>query len=349
LWPIDAIEAATGRLARLNQQIPFFPVMILMKSFPAFLLLLLVLSTKGYTQKKNFLIEDVSVATLRLEGYPDWIEMTDGSVWISNGNFMQRFNPETNDMVAEVELEKPCAAFAIGFGSVWVASCGKQAIVRISLEDNKITAIIPVGIANDEGSVVAAENGVWVLSDVKGVLTRIDPKTNQVVARIAVKPNSFAAMAGFGSIWITNTGDADAGSKTAGSIQRIDPKTNKVVATINVGKGPRFLAVGEGGVWTVNQVDGSVSRIDPKTNTLVSSLFCDVAGTGGDIAVGGGFVWVRAKNKLLLAIDPATNGVIATFGPPSGSGAVRASANAVWVSSHDINTVWKLNPAVVKK
>jgi virginiamycin B lyase len=320
-----------------------------MKSAPTLsLLFFLAVATTGYTQKK-LLIEEAAVATLRLEGYPDWIEIAEGSVWISNGSFMQRFNPDTNDLVAEVELDKPCAAFTIGFGSVWVASCGKQAIVRINLEDNKIGATIPVGIANEEGSIVAAENGVWVLSDAKGILSRIDPRTNQVIARIPVKPNSFAVMAGYGSIWITNTGDPDAGTKTAGSIQRIDPKTNKVVATINVGKGPRFLAVGEGGVWTINQIDGSVSRIDPKTNTLVSSLFCDVAGTGGDIAIGGGFVWVRAKNKLLLAIDPSTNGVIASFGPPSGSGAVRASANAVWVSSHDINTVWKLNPEVLGK
>src|SRR5262249_30275579 len=156
---------------------------------------------------------------------------------------------------------------------------------------NEIAAKIPLTIADTEASIAAGEGGVWVLTDRKGVLSRIDPATNRVVAEIPVKPNSFAAIAGFGAIWVTNTGEPR-GTEN-GSVQRIDPKTNNVVATISVRSQPRFLAVGEGAVWVLNQRDGTVSRIDPETNEVAATIETGVAGAGGDIAAGEGFVWVR--------------------------------------------------------
>ena len=312
-----------------------------------YLSLLLTFRQFTFAQVNRLIIEEVASRTIRLEGYPDWIEIDKSSAWISNGGLMQRVSSETHVVVAEVKINRPCAAFAIGFGSVWVASCGDKSIVRISLASNSVIASIPLAVADDEGSIVAAEHGVWVLSDVRGILTRIDPVTNTVVANIQVKPNSFAAMAGYGSIWITNSGDVSSNDK--GSVQRIDPRTNKVVRTIQVSKQPRFLAVGEGGVWVFNQADGSVSRIDPKSNKVVVVIDCGVPGTGGDIAAGEGFVWVRAKKELLLVIDPHSNKVIATFGPPAGSGAVRAGNGYVWVSAHDVNKIWKLRAGVIPK
>lgn len=293
-------------------------------------------------------IDKIASATLEVKGYPDWIEISNRAVWISNSglNLLHRIDPKTNRIIAEVAVNEPCAAFTIGFGSVWVASCGDKSIVRISEKNNEIIAKIPMTLANDEGSIVADKHGIWVLSDSKGILTRIDPVNNKVVAQIVVKPNSFAAMAGLGSIWITNTGDVL--GNEPGSVQRIDPKTNTVIATISVGIQPRFLAVGEGGVWTLNQVDGSVSRIDPASNKVVATIECNAPGTGGDISAGEGFVWVRIKQQLMLVIDPATNKVIRKFGPPAGSGAVRAGHGAVWITAHDFNKVWRLDAKAIR-
>ncbi len=269
-------------------------------------------------------------------------------VWISNEelNLMQRIDSKTNTIIANVKVNAPCAAFTIGFGSVWVASCTDQSIVRISLENNSIQATIPLPIADAEGSIVEAEGSVWVLSDKKGKLSKINPKTNKVVATIDVAPNSFAAAAGYGSVWITNTGD---NPTMNGSVQRIDPKSNKIIATIEAGKQPRFLAVGEGGIWAFNQTVGSISRIDPIANKVIANILCDVPGTGGDIAAGEGYVWVRAKKELLLVIDPKENKIIEIFGPPAGSGAVRAGHGAVWVTAHDINKIWRIDPASIKR
>jgi len=231
---------------------------------------------------------------------------------------------------------------AAGYDSLWVASFGDKSIVRIDAKTNAVAASVPVTVADTESSVAAGEGGVWVVSDKKGVLSRIDPETNKVAAQIAVKPNSSAAMTGFGAVWVSNTGQPRA--KDNGSVQRIDPKTNKVVATIEVRCQPRFLAAGEGAVWVLNQADGSVSRIDPETNKVVATIEAGVAGFGGDIAAGEGAVWVRGDKVLLVVIDPKTNRVVKRYAPAQGSGAVRAAGGKVWVSAHDVNKLWSLDP-----
>ena len=85
-----------------------------------------------------------------------------------------------------------------------------------------------------------------------------------------------------------------------------------------------------------------MSRIDPASNAVVATIAAEVPGGGGDIAAGAGRVWVRASRVLLSAIDPATNRVTERFGPPAGSGAVRVAGNLVWVTAHDVQTVWVL-------
>lgn len=295
-------------------------------------------------QEEVLPIEKSAVATIPLEGYPDWLEIGFGSLWVSNPGIgvVQRIDLKTNKVVAEVKVNRPCAAMAAGYGSVWVASRADKSLYRIDAKANKVAAAIPVTIADSEASVAAGEGGVWILTDRKGVLSRIDPETNKVVAEIAVEPYSYAAMAGHGAVWVTNTGEPR--STDNGSVQRIDPKTNTVVATIPVRSQPRFLAVGEETVWVLNQTDGTVSRIDPETNKVVATIEAGVKGPGGDIAAGEGMVWVRGTKVLLAVIDPKTNRVVKRFGPPMGSGAVRAGDGKVWVSAHDVKKVWGLNP-----
>jgi YVTN family beta-propeller protein len=298
-------------------------------------------------------IEKTAVATIHLKGFPDWLEIGFGSLWVSNVGLgaVQRIDPETNKVVAEIKVNRPCAAMAASYGSLWVASYKDKAIVRIDAKNNQVSASIPVMVADSEASIAAGEGGVWVLTDDQGVLSRINPDTNQVAAQIKVKPYSYAAMAGFGAVWVTNTGKAPEsrsqghpGNESHGSVQRIDPQTNRVVATIAVRSQPRFLAVGEGAVWVLNQTDGSVSRIDPNTNRVVATIEVGVPGPGGDIAAGEGAVWIRATKILLSVIDPKTNQVIQRFGPAQGSGAVRVGNGNVWVSAHDVNKVWRLAP-----
>jgi streptogramin lyase len=287
-------------------------------------------------------IAERAVATFMIPGFVDFLAADGRDVWATNEGRVEKLRVDRAGPVATVQIPQPCGAMVVAFRSLWVANCQDASVHRLDLESQEISAKIPTGLAAPDGelSLAAGAGSVWVLSDARGILSRIDVATNKVVARIKVRRNSFAAAFGFDAVWITNTGSGNENS--AGSVQRIDPRTNQVQATIPVGPIPRFLAAGEGGVWTLNQGDGSVTRIDPSTNRPVASISLGMKGGGGDIATGGGKVWVRGLEVLLASIDPETNRVSSIYGPPAGSGAVRVAGDLVWVTAHDTHTVWVL-------
>lgn len=289
-------------------------------------------------------ITERASATLHVRGYADFLVLHNERAWVTNQGRVELLAPNDSVPVATVPIAEPCGAMAIEFGALWVVNCRAKTLMRVDLETNRVVTEIATGVADPSGelSVATGAGSVWLLSDSAGVLSRVDPATNKVIARITVQPHSFAAVFGFGSVWISTTGRK--GAVGAGSVQRIDPATNRVIATIPVGPTPRFLAAGADGVWTLNQGDGTVSRIDPATNALVATIQTGVPGGGGDIATGAGRVWVRAKTIMLQVIDPARNVVIERYGPAAGSGAVRANERNVWVTAHDIHTVWVLPP-----
>lgn len=304
----------------------------------------LVPAVRAQGNPPTMAIDSVAVAALTIRGDADFLVADGAAVWVTNEGRVEQLRLGHDRPVATVEVFEPCGAMVIAFGSLWVASCREMGLDRVDLATHRIVARIRTGLADPKGelSLTAGAGSIWILSDSLGRLARVDPRTNRVVAEISVARHSFAAGFGFGSVWITNTGPT--GSSGPGGVQRIDPRVERVVATIPVGPAPRFLAVGEGGVWTLNQGDGTVSRIDPTTNTRVSDIAVGVPGTGGDIATGAGRVWIRAKPVLLSAIDPRSNRVVARYGPPAGSGAVRVAGRRVWVTAHDIERVWVLVP-----
>lgn len=287
-------------------------------------------------QPEIFSINEQAVAKIILDGSPDFLAADGDDVWILNIDRVEKLSVKSPKPVITVAVSGACGVMAIGFDALWVASFREQSVYRIDKNTGEILGCVPCGISDPDGEISLAigDGSVWILSDSEGILTRIDPRKNSIAANISVLPRSFCAVYGYNAVWITNT--------DSNSIQRIDPVTNSVAATIPVGKKPWFLAAGENGIWTLNQVDGTVSRIDPISNAVIS-IDTKVPGAGGDIATGANRIWVRAKNdRLLQTINPSTNSVDAIYEPPSGSGAVRVTDNYVWVTAHDINTIWIL-------
>jgi virginiamycin B lyase len=280
-------------------------------------------------------------AVFDVAGAPDWIAV-DRAVWISNKpkNSVARLDPHTNTVAATVAVgQRPCSGLAAGFGSLWVPNCGDHTISRVDLESGAITATLPTGIGNSEGSIATGAGSVWLITDTKGTLARFDPATNAVVAEIYVTPGSYGLAFGEDALWVTST--------ERGTVARIDPHTNLIVETIAVGKAPRFIAVGAGAVWTLNQGDGSVSRIDPKTNAVTATIEVGVPGEGGDIAVGEGSVWVTSFEFPLSRIDPATNTVAQQFYGKGGD-AVRVGLGSIWLCHLEAGKVWRIDPRRVE-
>lgn len=297
----------------------------------AFLIAILIIEKTFGQEEKS--ISQSAIATLHLKGYPDFLVADKDGVWVTNENRVEKLVFGKPEPVITISMPNPCGAMAVGFKSLWVASCENHSIYRINLLSGKIEAIIQTGLADLEGelSIATGAGSIWLLSKKEGELSRINPNSNKVISRIKVLPESFVVVFGFGSVWITNSKNS--------SVQRIDAATEKVIATISVGKTPRFLAAGLGGVWTLNQADGTISKINPQTNK-VTSISANLIGTGGDIAVGKKYVYIRAKSTMLTVVNPKTNQILSRFGPNAGSGAVRVENGHVWITAHDIGTVW---------
>jgi virginiamycin B lyase len=286
-----------------------------------------------------------AIATLHIPGEPDLMVADGDAVWINVWGKLQKFRRTSEQPILSVVTPEPCGAPVIAFGDLWTADCKELAVYRIDADTGAVKAVVRSGLADPEGelSVTAGARSVWVASDRGGVLARIDPRVNEVVATIAVAPNSYGAMFGFGAVWVTSRAEP-------GLLQRIDPASNSVSHTISVGPKPRFLAVGSGSVWTLSQGDGTVSRVDPHANRVLATIAVDGPPKGGDIDVGAGRVWVRGEKVTLSEIDPRSNEVVARYRGPAESGAVsvkqggavRVATDGVWVTAYKNSTAWVL-------
>lgn len=263
-------------------------------------------------------------------GFADFLTVDGKSVWATNVGRVERWSRQGK--LAEVALTKPCGAMAIEDRALWVADCAEGTLNRIDLRRAQKTASIATGIANPEGelNVVAGAGSVWVPSDAKGVIARIDPRSNRVIAHIQVDPGSFYLAYGLGSLWAV--------SATQHSIQRIDPKTNEVVTRTELGKEPGFLVAGEGAVWVQEQGDGTVARIDAKSGAVTGRVKIGDNLKYGDIDAGGGKVWLRTTDdQLFVVIDATTMEVLARKGKAQGSGALRYTRTGLWTTAHDFH------------
>lgn len=280
---------------------------------------------------------------ITVPGFADFLAVDGESVWATNDGKVERWSRAGK--LAEVPMAKPCGAMAILDGSLWVADCKEQALVRIDTRTARKIATVPTGLASKgELNVVAGAGSVWVASDnTAGKVARVDPATNRVIAAVTVSPGTWYLAFGFGSVW--------AASSESRTIQRIDPATDTVVKTTALGKDPGFLAAGEGGVWIQEQGDGTIVKIDPITGDVAGRVKIGPVLKWGDIDTGAGLVWLRTtEDQTFVVIDPKTLEVRKRVGKAEGSGALRFTPEGIWTSAHDVHTLtWWPEPKKLAK
>jgi virginiamycin B lyase len=284
------------------------------------------------------------LAEISIPGVPDWQVVTTDSLWVSNGpkNTLHRIDAKSNQQSATIEVgTRPCSGLAAGFGSVWVPLCGARGtgagkgLARVDIKSNRVVATIPVGPADSEGGLTTSKNAVWVVSDPKGVLTRIDPKTNKTVAEVTVPAGSVAAHYESGFVWVT--------ANKSNKLIQVDAKKNTVLREIEVGPAPRFLTSGGGSIWTVNQGDGTVTRVDAKTGAIQAKIEAGIPGPGGEVSFGGGGLWVTVFDIPITFIDAKTNTVTKQWTGPGGD-AIRFGHMSVWLSNLRQQNLWRIDP-----
>jgi YVTN family beta-propeller protein len=172
-----------------------------------------------------------------------------GAVWVTRllqHGFVWQIDPKTNAVAATIRLPPGAGGgeIAVGEDAVWVN--GNGGVTRIDETTHAVTLLSAVQ-PGGPGGIAVGEGSVWVAGlstgppREHGILWRIDPRGEFVVASIAVGAGPAGVAVGAGSIWVANSLD--------GSVSRVDPETNTRARAIVVGGAPRGVAVGADGVW----------------------------------------------------------------------------------------------------
>ena len=171
-----------------------------------------------------------------------------------------------------------------------------------------------------------------------GTLSRIDPQTGEVVAKIDVGRGAVdvAVDENSGAVWVAGQHNKPENDK----LSRVDPGTNRVVAEIPIRAGASNVAVGAGALWAQSD-DAKLLKVDPETNEVAGMVSLGGYAATRLVVYGGG-VWAMVDDTegeiRLVRIDPSTMHVVAyktlkPFDIVAGAPGLAAGRGYVWFSS----------------
>ena len=201
-----------------------------------------------------------------------------------------------------------------------------------------------------DGHVVWAAHGC--------AISRVDPHTNRVVAKVVLPPVRggcwvVGMAAGAGALWVSQSGER---------LLRVDPARNRVMATLAMAN-LATPAVTASGVWGVccwhgisgRHPTGWLVRIDPASNHVAARV--RLPGLPTAVGVGPSGVWVTGVDGRIWRSDPTSGRMVATSwvsdqlgglpgreGPAGQAGDVVVDPDAVWVSNPANAEVLRIDP-----
>ncbi len=256
---------------------------------------------------------------------PAWIAMAD-SILIPSKDGLSRVDPKAKESKFGEPiggLKEPCGGLVNAFSNLWVPNCGEGTLVRLDAKTGKVIAKIATGAGNARIGIAATADSVWMLTDARGTLSRIDPVQNVVVAELRVYADCNSLMFGETALWLTCPAE--------NMVLRVDPQTNLVDKSIEVAAAPTALVAGESSIWVLGGKDGKVDRIDPKTNKVTKTIELGAPAGGGAMAFGEGSLWVSMPGFPVTRIDPQGEKVVQQF-YGEGGGFLLTTANSLWVA-----------------
>jgi branched-chain amino acid transport system substrate-binding protein len=282
------------------------------------------------------------LATIPLGTAPTSIAVGEGSVWVldADDRTVSQIDPKERAVVRTFSTGSTPTDLAVGAGGIWIGNGVRQvrtalpeSVSRFAPQSAVVDETIPLHPASDAAlshvsqaslapHIAVTDAAVWVVNPDLSV-SRIDPRTNRVVAGVAgVQALSIAA--GEDEVWIVND---------QGEVVEIDPRTDTASKAIPVAaESLTALAVGAGAVWVADPIGGSIWRIDPDPDQPILRTISLEVGVGR-VAFGEGAVW--ASNEIadeVYRIDPDTNEarVVSRIAAPRG---VAVGEGGVWVTS----------------
>lgn len=297
---------------------------------------------------------------------PLWMVFADSVLLPNKSGALERLDAKTNKLVDPVTGPRNlCGGAAIGFTSLWIPDCAAHSLVRLDAnvatdpkapprsrkgsdgtadKTNEKKALPnladPVTIATGTGSAVpsvaSTTDSIWILSDDKTTLSRVDPDRNVVVSELRLPAGCNSLTFAEAALWVT--------CPSENRLLRINPITTLVENRIDVSAQPSALAIGESSLWVLCMKEGKIERIDPKTNRVTRTIETGVSGApSGGLAFGAGSLWVSLPGFPVTRIDPKDEKVVQQFWG-AGGGAIFFGHGSLWVTNIKEGTFWRIDP-----
>jgi YVTN family beta-propeller protein len=288
-------------------------------------------------------------AAIAADDHSLWMVDGSGVLWRidpSDGRVRSRTRLTPTDDLRPTDLEVADGKIWASFARTTSAGAG---FTRPTVRVGQMRAIA-ISVPGTPTRLRFGADAIWVKS-LSAQVTRIDPSTNRVAARIHVGTGWGDFAFGFGSVWVT--------SFDTNTVSRIDPRTNRVIARIaTLGLAPMGIAATRDAIWVANHHadpygranrTGSVVRIDPETNRVVAKIALGAAESVGgpdNMTAAAGDLWLDIPNQaLVVRIDARTSRVAAKIPVEIGCGHVAGGAGAVWVAEGCSDRIVRIDPA----
>lgn len=202
------------------------------------------------------------IATIHVAARPAEVTATTDAVWVAHflNGLATRIDPATNLPAEHPVPSAPMTGAAADGSTIWLLVNQPQTVLHLDSAGHEIAHADVTPTAPVRRSFLNAwwlafgEGSIWATHPNQDVVSRIDPATARVVARIPVKLGRlFGIAAGGGSAWAV----------TDRALGRIDLSTNRVVARTPLpASGFTGVTVGEDGVWVTGYDRGELYRVN---------------------------------------------------------------------------------------
>jgi streptogramin lyase len=196
------------------------------------------------------------VRTARVGATPFDVLAAYGRIWVTawEAGTLVEVDPHSARVLRRTDVgPRPTGLRAAG-GGVWVGfGRSATAVTRVDPQTHAFERI-EVGVRAPSWF-VAGTRDLWVQA-ADNVLVRIDPSSNQVVARLSFgRTLAQGAQGADGMLWIPD--------KEQSVVYRVDPSSGRVVDSFPAGRGAFFALRAFGSMWVTSYAGSDVWRFAP--------------------------------------------------------------------------------------
>jgi YVTN family beta-propeller protein len=239
------------------------------------------------------------VATIREAGFGEFgnVRLGSGSVWVTSfaNDTVYRIDPDTHEVVAEIEVGANPEGLLVTDEAVWVANHRGGSISQIDPASETVVATLSFGPEGPSGpkNILMLGGHLWTPVPNMGSVVRLDPANGEVVKTFPF-PEPLDSLVADGDTVYVFAGNG---------LSSIDPATNEVT---RLGELPEPLpaAFADGSAWAVSGTD--LWRLDAATFAPIESWrVADRDMYFPAVAIDDGSVWLAfGDDGWLTRLEP---------------------------------------------